>query len=70
MSEKRRAATRKSTIYGIVVIILYSLLLARQDFINANFARGGWYALLPIITAFIFSLAHGKFTGSFWSVLG
>ena len=70
MSDKRREETKKAISYGIVVIILYTLLLTRQDFINANFSRGGWYALLPIITAFVFSFAHGKLTGSFWSVLG
>ena len=70
MSDKRRAETRKAITYGIFVIILYILLLTHQDFISAHFARGGWYALLPIITAFIFSFAHGKFTGSFWSALG
>ena len=70
MSDKRKAAGRKATVYGIAVVILYALLLTHQDFISTHFARGSWYALLPIITAFIFSFAHGKFTGSFWSVLG
>ena len=70
MDDKRQEETKKAIAYGVVVIVLYSLLLTRQDFINANFARGGWYALLPIITAFIFSFAHGRFTGSFWSALG
>jgi len=56
--------------YGIVVVVLYTLLLTQQEFINTNFSKGGWYALLPIITAFVFSFAHGKFTGNFWSALG
>jgi hypothetical protein len=55
---------------GIISIALYATLLLKQDLINNTFGRGGWYASLPIITAFIFSLVHGSFTGSFWTVLG
>ena len=55
---------------GIVSIALYITLLAKQDLINSTFAQGGWYALLPIITAFVFSYFHGAFTGHFWTVLG
>ena len=70
MSDKKRTETRKATVYGVAVIILYALLLTHQDFICAYCAQGSGHALLPIITAFIFSFAHGKFTGSFWSALG
>jgi hypothetical protein len=38
--------------------------------VNSTFAKGGLYALLPIITAFVFSYFHGTFTGHFWTVLG
>ncbi len=55
---------------GIISIALYVTLLLKQDLINNTFGRGGWYAFLPIITAFVFSLVHGSFTGSFWTVLG
>lgn len=55
---------------GIISIALYATLLLKQDLINNTFGRGGWYAFLPIITALIFSLVHGLFTGSFWTVLG
>ena len=37
----------------------------------AAFTRtDGWYPVLPLLTAFVFSLAHGAFTGYFWEVLG
>ena len=67
--------TRKKPIWtlvltGIISIGLYSALLMNQDIINGNFAKGGLYALLPIITAFAFSFFHGSFTGHFWTVLG
>jgi hypothetical protein len=70
MSDKRRAETRRATAYGVAVIILYALLLTHQDFLCGHCAQGSWHALLPIITAFIFSFVHGKFTSSFWSALG
>lgn len=55
---------------GIISIGMYVGLLANQDLLNVNFAKGGLYAFLPIITAFAFSFIHGTFTGNFWTVLG
>lgn len=55
---------------GIISIGLYAALLMNQDLLNTNFAKGGLYAFLPIITAFAFSFFHGSFTGHFWTVLG
>ncbi len=57
-------------VMGIISIALYATLLLKQDVINSNFAKGGLYAFLPIITAFVFSYFHGGFTGHFWTVLG
>jgi hypothetical protein len=55
---------------GAISIALYATLLLKQDLINSTFAKGGLYAFLPIITAFVFSYFHGAFTGHFWTVLG
>lgn len=60
----------KMLLTGIISIALYAALLLNQDIINSYFGKGGFYALLPIITAFIFSFIHGSFTGNFWTVLG
>jgi len=57
-------------ILGIISVSLYVALLSNQELINSNFAKGGLYALLPIVTAFLFSYFHGGFTGHFWTVLG
>jgi hypothetical protein len=57
-------------VMGVISIALYVTLLSQQDLINSTFAKGGMYALLPIITAFVFSYFHGGFTGHFWTVLG
>jgi hypothetical protein len=55
---------------GLISIALYVLLLTKQDMINSTFGKGGWFAFLPIIVAFVFSYVHGAFTGDFWTVLG
>lgn len=55
---------------GIISIALYATLLQKQDLVNSTFGKGGLYAFLPIITAFVFSFIHGTFTGHFWTVLG
>jgi hypothetical protein len=60
----------KMLVMGLISIALYALLLARQDEVNSMFGKGGWYAFLPIIVAFVFSFVHGNFTGDFWTVLG
>jgi len=57
-------------VMGVISIALYATLLAKQDLVNSTFAQGGWFALLPIVTAFVFSYFHGAFTGHFWTVLG
>ena len=60
----------KMVITGIISVALYAGLLMYQDTINTTFGKGGMFAVLPIVTAFLFSFVHGSFTGSFWSVLG
>jgi hypothetical protein len=69
-STTRKKPVGKLIVMGIISIALYSTLLLKQDLVNSTFARGGFYALLPIITAFIFSYFHGSFTGHFWTMLG
>lgn len=71
----RQIATKKKPygtmiITGVLSVGLYAALLMNQDILNTNFGKGGVFAFLPIITAFIFSYIHGTFTGHFWTVLG
>lgn len=69
-SNSKKRPIGKMVIMGIVSLALYAALLLKQDVINSYFARGGVYAFLPILTAFMFSFVHGSFTGDFWTVLG
>ncbi len=55
---------------GIISVALYVALLLNQDQVNGISGKGGLYAFMPIITAFLFSYIHGTFTGHFWTVLG
>lgn len=60
----RKRPVGKMFFMGIGSVALYGILLLKQDLVNDIFTRGGAYALLPIIVAFIFSIVHGSFTGN------
>jgi hypothetical protein len=61
----------KQTIgYGAVSIALYAAVFMNADTVMHSFARGGWYAALPIATVFVFSFIHGAFASHLWSLLG
>ncbi|MBF0608031.1 MAG: hypothetical protein SFH39_11665 [Candidatus Magnetobacterium sp. LHC-1] len=68
--QSRKKPYMKVIFLGIVAAALYILLLSEQDIVLGYVSRGGMYAILPIVTAFIFSLVHGNFTGNFWTVIG
>ena len=69
-STTRKKPVAAMIVMGLISLALYATLLAKQDLVNSTFAKGGLYAVLPIITAFVFSYFHGSFTGHFWTVLG
>ncbi|MBF0567012.1 MAG: hypothetical protein HQK89_17440 [Nitrospirae bacterium] len=70
MPMRRRKLCFKVMLLGVASILLYAVLLSNQQAINDYFLRGGTYALLPILTAIIFSLVYGLFAGNFWSLFG
>ncbi len=70
MATEKRRPYGKMLFTGVVSIGLYAVLLLKQDVISNYFGQGGFYAFLPIATAFLFSIVHGIFTGAFWTVLG
>ena len=56
---------------GLVSGALYfALFLYHREIMAAYTRTDGWYPALPVITALVFSFAHGAFTGYFWEVLG
>ena len=58
-STTKKKPVGKLIVMGIISIALYTTLLLKQDLVNSTFARGGMYALLPVIRAFVFSYFHG-----------
>lgn len=55
---------------GAATLALYAGLFFAERPLLELASRGGWYFLVPVGIAFIFSLAHGAFTGYFWDLLG
>ncbi len=70
LQKTRKKPITPLVLTGIVSAGLYIALLSNQDYLNSTFGKGGLFAFLPIITAFIFSYFHGTFTGHFWTMLG
>ncbi len=61
----------KLSITGAISAGLYFLLYSYEKEIMETFTRtDGLYPALPVLAAFLFSFAHGAFTGYFWEVLG
>jgi len=58
-------------VWGAASALCYAALFAYEKEVMEAFTRtDGWYPALPVLTAFLFSLVHGAFTGYFWEVLG
>jgi len=56
---------------GVASGMCYGALFVYEKEVMAFFTRtDGWYPLLPVLTAFVFSFTHGAFTGYFWEVVG
>ena len=47
--------------FGAISCILYFLIFYFEELVMHYFVLGSWYALLPISTAFLISIAYGSF---------
>ena len=47
--------------FGAISFILYFLIFYFEELVLHYFVLGSWYALLPIGTAFLISIAYGSF---------
>ncbi|MCA1961219.1 MAG: hypothetical protein LDL33_10520 [Desulfomonile sp.] len=68
--EKRKKLILQTLVFGGITAALYATAFSHASALAELFARGGYYAALPIVTVFVFSFAHGAFAGKLWSVLG
>jgi len=60
----------RAALLGLVTLALYVALFLLEERVLELSTRGEWYFLVPVGIAFVFSLVHGAFTGSFWDALG
>ena len=60
----------KTFVYGAASLALYIALFFLEEPLLGLASHGRWYFLVPVAIAFVFSFAHGTFTGHFWDVLG
>lgn len=60
----------KMMLFGSMSLGAYFLLFANEALVTNTFTLGGWYAALPVGTAFAFSFLHGAFASNFLDVLG
>jgi hypothetical protein len=70
MTKRKRKPYATALITGAISITSYVFLLTNLSLITDYFTRGGYYAALPIVTAFYFSFVHGAFASSIISIIG
>lgn len=68
--ESREKTLRKTVVFGAAAAALYAGVFTFADPIMAMVSKGGFNALVPVATVFLFSYVHGNFTSSFWSLMG
>jgi hypothetical protein len=55
---------------GSITVVLYWALFHNESLVLDLSSKGHWAFWIPVAIAFVFSFAHGAFTGEFWDVLG
>jgi hypothetical protein len=68
--QKRKTQFIKVLLWGSLVVALYAGLYVGETQLVQWTAPGKWTFIVPIVIAFLFSFAHGHFTGEFWDWLG
>lgn len=57
-------------IFGAISLSAYVLLFKNEQLITSTYTMGGWHAVFPVATAFLFSFIHGAFASNLLTVLG
>ncbi len=69
-SKKRKKAAQRAVVFGVVSVSLYLAVFSFTQPIMSYFTKGGFYAVLPVLTVFLFSYVHGSFASNVWTALG
>lgn len=67
---KKRRAQKMTVVYGIASLALYAATFMNSDEVLHQATMGGFHAVIPIATVFLFSYVHGNFAGNLWTALG
>jgi hypothetical protein len=60
----------KMLLFGAMSLGAYLYLFSNEALVTNTYTLGGWYAVLPVGTAFLFSFMHGAFASNLLNVLG
>ena len=60
----------KILFFGSISFILYFLIFYFEELVMHYFVLGSWYAILPISTAFVISIAYGSFANFVINYIG
>ncbi len=69
-SKKVKKTFGRAALFGVVSLALYLAVFTNEHFVRETWAKGGIYAVLPIVTVFVFSFIHGEFANNLMSSLG
>jgi len=67
---RKRRPVAKMVLFGAMSLGMYLMLFTNEALVTNTYTLGGWYAALPVGTAFAFSFIHGAFASNFLGVLG
>jgi hypothetical protein len=67
---RKKRPVGKMVIFGAMSLGLYTYLFSNEALVTNTYTLGGWSAVFPVGTAFLFSFVHGAFASNFLNVLG
>ena len=70
MKTANQMPTVRLLLYGGLSLSLYALIYLYEQEIMHWSTKGGWYFIIPVMLAFLFSFFHGGLTRYFWQALG
>ncbi|MBU2513396.1 hypothetical protein KJ966_18810 [bacterium] len=60
----------KTALLAAATVGIYAALFANEATVTKFYTKGSFYAALPVLTAFAFSIIHGAFAGQCLEMLG
>lgn len=66
----RKRAAKMALFYGALSAGLYAAVFTHASLIMSYFTKGGFYAIAPVATVFLFSYVHGSLASNVWTLLG